>query len=97
MKIYCKCGNIISDSTDNIPYKAHIITDQNYHVFWQEIDTMIEDAIEQCLYRLYAHAQLAYQCTCCGRLYIDDGSPQLYEFIPTGTTKTNIFQKNNLP
>ena len=31
-KLSCECGNTISDSTDNIPYKARFIRDEDYHL-----------------------------------------------------------------
>jgi hypothetical protein len=30
MKIGCRCGNVLRDQTDSIPFKAHFIVDQDY-------------------------------------------------------------------
>jgi hypothetical protein len=30
MKITCICGNVLRDQTDYIPYKAHLVADQDY-------------------------------------------------------------------
>ncbi|NAS32526.1 hypothetical protein GTQ40_16205 [Flavobacteriaceae bacterium R38] len=37
-KIKCKCGYVISDSTDFIAYKGHLIADQDYYDFYTEIE-----------------------------------------------------------
>ena len=37
-KIDCKCGHMISDSTDFISYKGHLIADQDYYDFFDEIE-----------------------------------------------------------
>ena len=46
-KLGCECGNIISDTTDNIPYKGVIIRDQDVErVFDDGIANDIDDFIK---------------------------------------------------
>jgi hypothetical protein len=33
MKFYCLCGKLYSDNTDNIPYKAHLVADEDWNAF----------------------------------------------------------------
>lgn len=74
MKIRCNCGAVIVDQTDFIPYKAHLIADQDWHDFADsaektgQIDASL---VRQC-----------YQCTACGRLYVDDADRVLHVFVP---------------
>jgi hypothetical protein len=44
-KLGCVCGHIIRDQTDNIPYKARFIRDQDYEQFYayaEDIASFIE-------------------------------------------------------
>jgi hypothetical protein len=46
-KLGCECGNVISDTTDNIPYKGVIIRDQDVErVFYDGIANDINEFIE---------------------------------------------------
>ena len=42
MKIRCDCGNPIVDQTDALPYKAHLIPDQDWFTLLDAIDDAIE-------------------------------------------------------
>ena len=42
MKIGCECGSLIIDTTDNLPWKAHFISDKNWFDFQDSIDEAIE-------------------------------------------------------
>ena len=61
-KIICKCGNILSDSTDNLPYKGYIISDKERFKMYDLVDELIEtdntqkeslidDVSQKCFYR----------------------------------------------
>lgn len=48
MKLSCECGHVIRDQTDNLPYKARFIRDQDdevYHTYDEHIADFI-DAIQ---------------------------------------------------
>jgi len=47
-KLGCKCGHVISDQTDNIPYKGHVLADVRYETFFvwliEETQSYVEAA-----------------------------------------------------
>jgi hypothetical protein len=92
MKISCYCGETISDSTDNLPQKGHLLPDQS----WLEMFDALEDQVVErlaagklsfeatCMQMrelICSSARGMWQCAACGRLYIDDldGQLQCYE------------------
>jgi hypothetical protein len=89
MKIRCDCGATIHDITDNQPWKAHFIADQDWDTFWDAIDEAIEksgpSAAEKeaaCMkLRYLTVTRMAWQCSACGRIYIDDQDHQLQQFV----------------
>ena len=36
-KVGCKCGHVIVDQTDSLPYKASFLRDQEEDAFWDEL------------------------------------------------------------
>jgi len=76
MKFLCHCGAVIRDQTDLLPYKAHLVPDQD----WEEFCDSCESAgrIDEPLVRR------CYQCADCGRLYVEDASRELRSFVPEG-------------
>ena len=46
MKIQCECGNVISDSTDYLPYKAHFVADQDWFELLENIDKRVSNLVE---------------------------------------------------
>ncbi|MBI3650379.1 MAG: hypothetical protein HY231_04960 [Acidobacteria bacterium] len=48
-KLGCDCGGIISDTTDNIPYKGAIIRDQDEEILYQNISKDINAFIDALL------------------------------------------------
>lgn len=46
-KLRSKCGFIISDTTDNLPYLADIIPDQAYETVYNNIEEIIHSLIEE--------------------------------------------------
>jgi hypothetical protein len=79
MKFACRCGNIIPDQTDFLPFKAHLIADQDWEDFHESYKQpwQFDDAI----------VRLCYQCWECGRLYFDGPDNQLICFVPEGETQ----------
>ena len=97
MHFYCKCGNRISDTTDMISYKAHVIPDQDWDNFVDEIcdaieskETDREKVIQNFFSKTLNADKLMYQCTQCGCIFIDDEDNTLRSFVPEGVVNTNI-------
>ncbi len=93
MKIECHCGAFLIDQTDSLPHKAHLIPDQGWFVTFDAIDDEVIDPLaaggieKGAAYRLARliiarSARLMYQCSACGRLYIDDLSGKLQCYVP---------------
>ena len=76
MKISCSCGEVIRDQTDYLSSKAHLIADQDWEDFAESSEK------QKRLDRSYV--RLCYQCSACGRLYIEDPSRALQCFVPEG-------------
>ena len=97
--IECKCGAMIKDTFDSIPYKGRIISDREYFDFLDFADKMIEAegsdrkrlAME---FRRGLGKQIRlndiFQCIVCGRIYIEDETGELYGFVPEGHEKCNL-------
>jgi hypothetical protein len=45
-KLGCQCGNVMSDVSDNLPYKAQLVPDQYFYDFFERIESAIKDLIE---------------------------------------------------
>ncbi|MCB9896603.1 MAG: hypothetical protein H6825_01240 [Planctomycetes bacterium] len=91
MKITCTCGAQIVDSTDGHPNKAHLIADERWTGLLDALDDEVvaplaagrigEDAAAMRLRTLVSHAQrLAWQCTACGRVWIEDPARTLHGY-----------------
>jgi rubrerythrin len=93
MNFLCECGNRITDTTDYLPYKAHLISDQDWFDFLEEIDGAIEksgptakDKESACMkIRMLASdlKKSVYQCPNCGNIFIYNNPPQLEMFRST--------------
>jgi len=93
MKIHCPCGAIISDSTDRLPRKGHIIPDQEWDSLKDALEKVIGDAMARRIEGEAAFMQvhillgdasrLVYQCRDCGRLFADDRQHKTHIFIPS--------------
>lgn len=93
MKISCACGGVIVDSTDNLSYKGHLISDQD----WEDLMDAMDRAIEQSgpsaeekehaamhMRRLLSKLERTiYQCTECGALIVDKVDGGLERFVKT--------------
>lgn len=89
MKIQCSCGTIIPDQTDFLPYKARFIADEEWFDFWENIDRAIVNLKEEKEKLLMNVRQSgigkffnAYQCSKCGKLFIENRNHELQEFSP---------------
>ncbi len=91
MRIRCKCGNIIHDITDSIPYKGRIISDKEYIKMLDLADKMIESSERNrealaMTFRTnigsYIRIKYIFQCENCGRILIEDENNQYSSFTP---------------
>ena len=76
MKIRCVCGELLSDNTDDLPHKAHLVADEDWNAF-----------TDSCLrpqgydWRLVT---IIYQCPRCGCLLIEKPTGKVAVFKPEG-------------
>src|SRR3974377_2190293 len=90
MKIHCPCGAVISDSTDGLPRKGHLIPDQEWVPLCTTVEKVIADAASGRVALEAAFTQvhlilgdarrLVYQCRDCGRLFINDRQHQTHQY-----------------
>lgn len=99
MWIQCACGNVIKDVTDSISYKARYISDQDWFDVLDRIDSAIKSdesnkdhLCQEISTFIMGKAKDIYQCTECGRIYIDDKNRNLKEYVSAKDTDTNIFR-----
>lgn len=93
MKIGCHCGATIIDSMDCISHKAHLTPDQSVFEVMDGIDSEVIDPVSSndlapekaymVSRRIIAcPTRLMWQCTECGRLYINGLDGELHCFVP---------------
>jgi len=92
MKITCHCGALVVDQTDALPHKGHVIPDQDWHPVFDGIDLIIDDLVagrsnaETACMKIRSivgtASRFIYQCTHCGRLFVNDHHHQTREFVP---------------
>lgn len=99
MWVQCTCGNRIKDISDGLPHKAHYISDQDWFDVLDRIDYAIEspeenreDLCREIRSFLCKKTKEMYQCTECGKLYVDDKNRELREFIPKNNIGTEVFR-----
>ena len=68
----CICGHQLSDITDFLPYKAHLIPDEDWDTD-QDVDS--HDA-----------ARTVYECENCGRLWIQ-AAPKWVSYLPESAVR----------
>ena len=94
MKIECTCGATIHDAGDSLPDKAHVIPDKSLFPLLDAFDDIVLNRCNTAAEREAACTHLrsllmkatgtAWQCTTCGRLYIDGANRQLNTYAPEG-------------
>ncbi len=107
MKIGCRCGATISDSTDYISHKAHLTPDQEIYGVMDGIDDEVidrvgsgelpvEDAYVVARRIMSSPTRTMWQCFECGRLYIDGPDGDLHCFVPENEqTEKRILRARN--
>lgn len=101
-KITCKCGSILPDNTDRIPYKGYIISDREFFDMLDFVDEMIETdspckkELEMTFRRnigggdSFIRLKEVYQCPLCGRIMIESTPGQFYFFVPEENDEKNL-------
>lgn len=92
MHFWCKCGNRISDTTDLLSYKAHLLADQDDIDYTDGIERAVKNerlSREECTDEIILNLQFhylqrkMYQCSQCGRIFIEDVSGKVFHvFAP---------------
>lgn len=92
MKFLCDCGKLIVDQTDDLPYKGHLISDQDYNDYFDAIDAAIEKGgpsqsdkekeIECMIIRSINAFRSIYQCSNCGTIFINDSEGKFHLYAP---------------
>ncbi len=97
----CQCGHRINDNSDNLYYKAHLITDEKWWVLWNDVDDAIEnsgptrkDKETACMdLRSRNYSCVVYQCPECGRVHIPNAADDLVSFSPESkSTSKHLFK-----
>ncbi|NOU85586.1 hypothetical protein GC102_07310 [Paenibacillus sp. LMG 31460] len=93
MKFMCECGHPIYDTTDYLSYKAHLISDQDWFDFLEEIDSAIEKSgpseidKEKALMKIRSLSsnltKKVYQCNKCRNMFFYNNPPRLEVFRPS--------------
>ncbi len=87
----CDCGDgRFITSTDNLPYMAHFVPDQEYGKFSEIVDDVIEksgpsakDKERACMpWREYTMLRI-WQCSACGCVYIESPDGRHHRFVPS--------------
>lgn len=88
--IFCVSVDRISDTTDYIPYKAHLIPDQDLFDYFDEIDKIISNVGISLKEKEYAmmkirdlsneYTKIIYQCQKCGNIFLEHKSTTLEMF-----------------
>jgi hypothetical protein len=81
---------MLSDSTDELSYKAHFVPDKCWNQLWEEIDNAIENSGPSpkekeaaCMALRYSnYFRSMYQCYKCGRFIVFDQNHELISFVP---------------
>ena len=91
MHFYCTCGRCIHDITDNIPYKAYLLSDEDEDRYCEAIeavmrteDLTMDERVNRIVISLQTRylSRCIYQCPDCGKLFVDDNDYKLHSFVP---------------
>jgi hypothetical protein len=97
VKIECHCGALLVDHTDALPNKAHYIPDQGWDAVLVGLEAKVVDpltdrrltrdgAYQRAREIVIPSARGMWQCSTCGRLYVDDAAGKLNCFEPRDET-----------
>ena len=105
MKIRCTCDNIIVDQTDYLKNKGYIISDTQWFDFWDTIDDAIEksnltkkenkkgnESIQLSLQNIFRNV---WECTNCGKLYVEGKDSELIVYTPDLSKYNEILNRKD--
>lgn len=94
----CQCGYIIHDSSDFLSYKGSIMADQDESDYFDRVEEIIKSdnpnknsLMCDFLRELGYMTKTIYQCSQCGRLYIEDNN-EFFCFRPENHTNNNVLK-----
>lgn len=73
-KLLCECGHVISDTTDDLPYKGELVADGDHELVWSvlpDLQGTTDRRWDAVTAIRMAHCRDLYECTSCGRLWIE--------------------------
>lgn len=85
-KLVCRCGHIIVDQTDDLPYKAALLREQHEEVFFSDASLLADEllaaasagSVDELLERHYGRGGLAAQAHGVLRGQVHQSLPGLY-------------------
>jgi hypothetical protein len=77
-KLVCTCGHTLIDQSDFISYKAHVLADQDYEDFYDDIEKKIDEDLPA---RTIKYFMEIFQCINCSNLIIFKNMNR-YDFVP---------------
>ncbi len=94
-KIICRCGNIIPDITDNLPYKGYIISDKEQFKMYETENNQKEHLAMTFrnnigIGKKYIRLKEIYQCPECGRILVETIPGKYSFFCPEENTENNL-------
>lgn len=89
MHFACKCGNRISNTTDHLPYAAHLIADVDAEDYWEAWEREGRGQSLGSLNDPLEYEKEVYQCDECGRVYFEHPN-EPWRFISFAPEDENI-------
>ncbi len=100
----CKCGHVMIDRTDSLPYKGRLLADQDWSWFLESLSRFAESVKlakrkvqPQHADQLVRRCRHVYQCPECGRLYLQDSGNQYHAFLPEGDSPNKWLLEGVVP
>jgi hypothetical protein len=106
VRFTCACGAFrFLDSTDDRPYAAHFMPEQEWFPFLEAVDEAVEQAgpsprerADACTALRARRSRQAFQCPECGALYLEDRLGEPHRFLPAaGTAPRDLFRPGPAP
>jgi hypothetical protein len=72
-QLSCKCGHVISDTTDDLSWKGEVIADGDYEFVWAalaELQGNTDQRLDTATGIRIRHSREVYECISCGRLWV---------------------------
>lgn len=96
--IRCHCGYVIHDSSDYLSYKGSIMPNQDEYDYLDSVSEIIESKcpdrkklVDDFYFKVPDMTKTVYQCSQCGRLYIEDNN-KFFCFKPENHTNNDVLK-----